>query len=234
MLDKQLHKRLAMEATDDDFLEDDYRMNSAALEPTLGSIKPRQIHSDGKSEDKEDFVFPTSHTEWMPHHILAQWENKDGIRCISILINLSSGSANSSSHGIDVDLDDDGNTLSIGERWSDMLQEMDNFCSKFQQRAGEGLDDFTERRFAMRRAQRKMMQQCADIENKMVSEFRLKLPFRVEPTEMRVVFSGDKVGGRHCHVDLIEKKLQEIHEVQMMDDIANTSVPVSAKKQKYK
>ena len=68
----------------------------------------------------------------------------------------------------------------------------------------------------------------------MLSVFRKPLPFRVEPTEMRVVFSGDKVGGRYCHIDLIEKKVQEVHDVVMMDDITNTSVPLSAKKLKYK
>ena len=79
-----------------------------------------------------------------------------------------------------------------------------------------------------------MVMKYADLENRMVSVFRKPLPFRVEPTEMRVVFSGDKVGGRYCHIDLIEKKLQEVHEVQMMDEITNKSVPVSATKLRYK
>ena len=51
---------------------------------------------------------------------------------------------------------------------------------------------------------------------------------------MRVVCSGDKVGGRYCHIDLIEKKVQEVHEVMMMDDIVNDSVPASEKKKRYK
>ena len=115
-----------------------------------------------------------------------------------------------------------------------MTQDMDTFYSKFKKHPNEAEDDFTERRFAMRPKLRKMMIKYADTENQMVSVFRKALPFRVEPTEMRVVFSGDKVGGRYCHIDLIEKKLQEVHEVHMMDEITNKSVPVSAKKAKYK
>ena len=165
---------------------------------------------------------------------MTQWENDGGVRCISILVNLSSGTANSSSQGIDVDVVNDGNTLKIEECWSGMMQDMAVFYSKFKQRDGEEKDDFTERRFAMRRTLRKMMIKFANTENKMVSIFKKPLPFRVEPTEMRVVFSGDNDGGRYCHVDLIEKKLQEIHEVMMMDDIVNKSVPTSSQKKKYK
>ena len=190
--------------------------------------------SRSRFEEEDDFAYPTEHTEWIPHYVMTEWENNAGIRCISMLVNLSSGSANSSSRGIDVDLDNDGNTLTIGERWSDMIQDMDQFYSKFKKADGEGLDDYTERRFAMRKTLRKMMLKFADPESKMVSVFRKPLPFRVEPTEMRVVFSGDKVGGRYCHIDMIEKKLQEIQEVMMMDDIVNDTVPASEQKKRYK
>ena len=186
------------------------------------------------ADDDEDFPYPTEHTDWIPHHIMSEWENDAGIRCISILVNLSSGTANSSSEGIDVDLDNDGNTLAISEVWSEMTQDLDVFYSKFKNQAGECKDDFTMRRFSMRNSLKKMMMRYADTDNKMVSVFRKTLPFRVEPTEMRVVFSGDKVGGRYCHIDLIEKKVQEVHEVMMMDDIVNDSVPASEKKKRYK
>ena len=83
--------------------------------------------SRSRFEEEDDFAYPTEHTEWIPHYVMTEWENNAGIRCISMLVNLSSGSANSSSRGIDVDLDNDGNTLTIGERWSDMTQDMDVF-----------------------------------------------------------------------------------------------------------
>lgn len=54
----------------------------------------------------------TEHTEWTPHYVMAEWENKGGVHCITIIVNLSSGTANASSAGIDVDIDNDGNTLS--------------------------------------------------------------------------------------------------------------------------
>ena len=87
----------------------------------------------------------------------------------------------------------------------------------------------------MRRALRRLMIKFADEENNMCSVFWKTLPFRVEPAEMRVVFSCDGAGGRHCHIDVVEKKPQEVHEVQMMEDEDdNNNVPASAKKMKYK
>ena len=66
----------------------------------------------------------------------------------------------------------------------------------------------------------------------MLSVYKKALPFRVEPTEKRTVFSGDKEGGRYCHIDLMEKKAMEVQEVMMMDEINNNIVTPSQKKQK--
>lgn len=90
---------------------------------------------------------------------------------------------------------------------------MDTFYSKFLQCSGEGDDDFTKRQFAMRRMLRKLQRKHADDENMMLSVFCKALSFRVEPSEMRVVFSGDNVGGQYCHIDLIERKIQAAQNV---------------------
>ena len=221
---------MELEATDDDFLENDPRSCAAFMGPPQRLFLSKASTND----DDDSFCYPTSHTEWIEHYVMTEWENTAGIRCISMIVYLSSGTANTSSQGIDVDLDNDGNMLTISEVWSEMTQDMDIFYSKFEKHKFEEKDDYTQRQFTMQKSLRKLMMKYADTENKMVSVFRKQLPFRVEPTEMRVVFSGDKVGGRYCHIDLIEKKLQVLHEVKMMDDINNTSVPKSAKKQRYK
>ena len=185
-------------------------------------------------EEEDDYCSPTEHTDWIPHHIMTEWKNNEGVRCLTILVNLSSGTANTTSDGIDVDLDNDGNTLTIAEVWSDMTQDLDIFYSRFKKKSGESLDDYTMRRFQMREALNVMKQKFADPDNKMVSIFRKSLPFRVEPTEMVIDYSGDKVGGRYCHIGLIEKKLQTVHSVMMMDDVVNENVPPSEQKKKYK
>ena len=67
---------------------------------------------------------------------------------------------------------------------------------------------------------RKMKEKYGNLDGEMCSLFREELPFRVEPTEKRLTFIGDKVGGRYLHIDLIEKKLQEVHGVLLIDDSA--------------
>ena len=226
MINEEAERYTSVPSSGDSFVENELN----GCPPTIVSSS----RNFKEANEPNDWPTYTEHTEWIPHYVMAEWENNDGVRCITIIVNLSSGTANSSSAGIDVDLDNDGNTLFISERWSDMTQDMDVFYSRFQQRPGEGDDDFTERRFAMRRTLRKMQAKHADDENMMLSVFRKPLSFRVEPSEMRVVFSGDKVGGRYCHIDLIEKKIQAVQNVFMMDDITNNNVPMSAKKLKYK
>ena len=67
---------------------------------------------------------------------------------------------------------------------------------------------------------RKMKEKYGNLDGEMCSLFREELPFQVEPTEKQLTFIGDKVGGRYLHIDLIEKKLQEVHEVLLIDDSA--------------
>lgn len=113
-----------------------------------------------------------------------------------------------------------------------MSQDMDVFYSRFKQAEDESEDDFTEWRFSMRKAFKKMNALHANEEGQMLSVFKKPLQFRVEPTEKRVFFSGDSMGGRYCHIDLMEKKAVEVQEVMMMDEITNKIAPASTKKQK--
>ena len=131
---------------------------------------------------------------------------------------MTGGTADKTTDGITVELDDDGNSLCISEVWALHTQSMNVFYAKFPKRKGESQDNFDRRRFQMVTTMRKMKLKYADEDGHMVSTFRLDLPFRVEPTEKRIHFIGDKKGGRYCHIDLVEKKLQEVHAVQLIGD----------------
>lgn len=161
---------------------------------------------------------PGEHTEWKPHFILTTWENDDAIRCITVLVALTGGTVDRSTDGISVDLDDDGNVLCVSEVWPGHTQDMNLFYSHIPKKNGESEDDFTRRRFQMATVLRKMKDKYGDADGNMYSLFRQELPFRVEPTEKQITFIGDKVGGRYLHIDLIEKKLQEVHGVLLIDD----------------
>lgn len=204
----------------------------------MGSVMPASIsmhHGGGLIYDEEASVSqPSSHADWTPHHVMTEWENSAGVRCISMIVNLSSGSAFESSENTHICLIENGNTVSLEEVWSDMTQDMDVFYSEFKKEEDEDEDDFAERRFAMRRTLRKLMFKHANGENRMVSVFNKQLPFKVEASEMRIKFIGDKVGGRCCHIDLVEQKLQEAKKVLMMDDVTDSMVPESSRKRKFK
>ena len=177
-----------------------------------------------------------THTEWKPHYILSTWENDDGIRCISVLVALTGGTVDRSTAGIAIDLDEDGTILCISEVWAAHTQDMNVFYSHFPKQSGESEDDFTRRRFQMDACLRRMRDKYGNDDGEMYSEFRMQLPFRVEPTEKKVTFIGDSKGGRYAHIDLIEKKLHEVHGVLLIDDAAPVNkglVTPATKKTKY-
>ena len=155
------------------------------------------------------------------------------MRSISVIIALTGGTAHKTTDGISVELDDDGNTLCISEVWGQQTQSMNVFYAKFPKRGGESQDDFDRRRFQMVTTMRKMKLKYSDEDGNMVSTYRLDLPFRVEPTEKRIHFIGDKTGGRYCHVDLIEKKLQEVHSVQLIGEDDDDEDDDGRKKQSF-
>ena len=200
----------------------------------LPSRRPTGSSSTIYEDFEEDICYPTEHTDWIPHHIMTMWENDAGIRCITVLISLTGGTAHKSSNGIFVELDDDGNTLCISEKWSAMSQDMDVYYRRFKKDQEESDDDYTQRRFAMRTMLKKMKNKYGDTEGSMLSVYRKPLPFRVEPTEKRVVFSGDMEGGRYCHIDLMEKKAVEVQEVLMFEDINENTPPSATKQKRYK
>lgn len=204
------------EATDEDFDKDD---GDEAMRMATQS-NPRNLARYGYKVDDDLEGEPTQHTEWQPHHIMALWENDDAVRCITVLLALTGGTVDRSTDGINIDLDDDGNVLCVSEVWSSLTQDMNLFYSHMPKKDDESEDDFTRRRFQMAAMLRKMREQYGDANGNMWSHFRKDLPFRVEPTEKKITFIGDSVGGRYVHIDLIEKKLQEVHGVLIINDSA--------------
>ena len=49
------------------------------------------------------------------------------------------------------------------------------------------------------------------------SVYRMKLPFRVDPTEKKIVFVGTSSGARLVHVDLAERKRVTKMSLHIMD-----------------
>ena len=169
------------------------------------------IHVDGEAG---------YHTQWEPHHVITEWKNDDGIRCITVLLALTGGTVDRSTDGIAIDLDDDGNVLRVSEVWPGLTQDMNLFYSHLPRKSDESEDDFTRRRFQMAASLKKLQDKYGNESNQMYSHFRLDLPFRVEPTSKDITFIGDNIGGRYVHIDLIEEKLQEIHGVLLINDLS--------------
>ena len=169
-----------------------------------------------------------SQGNWIPHKIMAQWRNGDGVRQLTILVALTGGTACSSTEGIDVAIQQDGHELVISEEWTDYMKDINSFYKHYQnQHDTLELDDHYARRLAMKDALRTLNLQNGGVVN---SVHRCPLPFRVDSSEVDFSIHGDKYGGRYIHIDLAERSKIKIRKVNIMEETNNEYVPSSAKK----
>ena len=73
----------------------------------------------------------------------------------------------------------------------------------YEQEEDETLDEFYQRRFAMKRSVRELIKSQNHKTNGIVSTFKTTLPFRVDPASIIMCFLGSKDNGvRFVHIDL--------------------------------
>jgi hypothetical protein len=163
---------------------------------------------------------------WCPKKLVTEWRNKDGIRCLTLIVQLTGGSADTSNDGVQVKVSNSGDEFVISEVWSDLMSEIDEFYNYFPKALDESADEFNRRKYAM---EDKVQAIAGD--QTLKSIHRMKLPFSVDPTVMRVRFLGTSDGCRFAHIDLAEKKKISIEKVIMID--TNKKRLSSAEKRKY-
>ncbi len=152
---------------------------------------------------------------WIPKKLLATHSNTDGIRCIAAIFALTGGCAINNGEDIEVSVVDGGTTLALTEECTSVMTDMSEFYSGFPHNPREqSSDDHNKMRFAMMDAARL----ANDQDGKRRDTHFERLPFKVDPTEMRVKFVGMKDGSRMVHVELAKRKKIQVHGIVMMDN----------------
>ena len=109
-----------------------------------GDRKPAAI-ADDKSfanvtiDDGDDDDDPLV---WIPKKLVSEWKNKDGIRCLTLIIQLTGGAANSDNDGVEVKVSNNGEEFAISEVWSPLMSQIDDFYTYFPKAADETDDEF--------------------------------------------------------------------------------------------
>ena len=147
---------------------------------------------------------------WSPQKIAFTYDNDEGNRCFTILFALTSGAVNTvtgDNSGVDIQVTPDGWEIRLEERWHNFMTDAELFYNRFPMAANETQDEYNKRRFAMIAAVRDMKKHS--LNGALKSEYRYKLPFRVDPGEKKVTFVGTSNGCRVAAVDLHERKKHE-------------------------
>ena len=151
---------------------------------------------------------------WTPRKIVFEYENDKGDRCFTILFVLSAGAIvhtddgkRMDNSGVNVQVTDDGWELTLAEKWHPFILDAELFYHKFPMAPNETVFEYDRRRHAMMKAVKDM--KANSLDQFLRSEFRMRLPFRVDPDEKRFTFTGTKDSLRVAAVDLFEKKKVE-------------------------
>jgi hypothetical protein len=88
---------------------------------------------------------------WIPKKLVSEWKNKDGIRCLTLISQLTGrGAANSDSNdGVEGKVSNNGQEFAISEVWSPLMSFIDDFYTYFTKSADETDDEFNRRKYAM-------------------------------------------------------------------------------------
>jgi hypothetical protein len=81
--------------------------------------------NDDEAEEEEDPLC------WVAKKIVSEWTNDDGIRCISIIIQLSGGSTLTDSNDAEVQVSTGGDELAISEVWCPLIAGVMHFYTTF-------------------------------------------------------------------------------------------------------
>lgn len=121
--------------------------------------------------------------------------------------------------GVNVLAKDDGNEVIFTEEWSPALNNMEQFHSNFDKsddihQGNE--EDFILRKVAMKSALCELKGTMAIPNGIITSVHHVRLPFKADPSSMKINFMGTEQGCRCVHVNLCEKVKVEGKKLKMM------------------
>ena len=150
---------------------DAIRNAEEALGPARANERGGGDHYDDEAEEEEDPL------AWTPKKVLTEWTNEDGIKCISIIFQLSGGSVLADSNDVEVHVSKLGDELAITEVWCPLMDDVRNYYTTFPRLKSESEENALRRSIAMCNA-------CDALAGGKAKKSTLKmaLPFRVDPT----------------------------------------------------
>ena len=174
---------------------------------------------DAVNEDEDPLA-------WVPKKNICEWTNDDGIKCISIIFQLSGGSDLADSNDVEVQVSTLGDELAISEVWTPIMANTRNFFSTFPKLKSESDQNAMRRSIAMCDKSDVM---AGDRSKR--STYKMSLPFRVDPSVKTIRFLGTEDGQRYAAVDLAERSMCEVETFCLFKAKAATD---SDKKRKLK
>jgi hypothetical protein len=83
------------------------------------------------NDDDEAFTEDEDPLAWIPKKNTCEWTNEDGIKCISIVFQLSGGSTLTDSNDVDVQVSTLGDELAVSEVWTPIMANARNYYTTF-------------------------------------------------------------------------------------------------------
>lgn len=204
---------------DEEDEEDEDDDDMPPIPSVIKSIKPTTLNLEPGAQSEYNRMTPKqqamvdmalSHDpqelihHWSPKKIVSSYTDPHGVRHLTVLFALTGGVLEEDNSGVEIKVTKGGFELTLTEKWPDFQLDMESYFHHFEKDSRESLEEFNRRRSAMMETIRLMKANCLD--GFLASTYRYMLPFRVEPSEMRITYTGTLDGCRLAQIDMSERQ----------------------------
>jgi hypothetical protein len=185
---------------------------SAQVEYARMSPKVQAMVDTASSHDPQEIIH-----HWSPKKIVSSYTDPSGVRHLTVLFALTGGVLAEDNSGVEIKVTKSGFELTLTEKWPEFQLDMNSYFHHFEKDPRESLEEFNRRRSAMMETIR--MMKAYSLDGVLASTYRYMLPFRVEPSEMRVTYTGTLDGCRLAQIDMSERKRLQHQKVNIVKKI---------------
>jgi hypothetical protein len=172
---------------------------SAQVEYARMPTKVQAMIDTAVSHDPQEILH-----HWSPKKIVSSYTDPQGVRHLTVLFALTGGVLAEDNSGVEIKVTKGGFELTLTEKFPDLQLDMESYFHHFDKDPRETAEEFNRRRSAMMETIR--MMKAYSLDGLLASTYRYMLPFRVEPSEMRITYTGTLDGCRLAQIDMAERQ----------------------------
>ena len=161
---------------------------------------------------------PAGSMLWIPKQIVKEYNNRDNVPCLAMVIPLTGGTAVVTTTDVEVKLVDNNHTLIIAEKWTYHYSNMNDYYERQPVDPDECQEDRVRKMVNM---QDELERIRAESPHGLVSLYKYKLPWKA--AEFKKHISGTSDGARTLNIDVYSRARTHQEKIYIADRVGSKS-----------